>query len=330
MYPVRNNSFLELVTLSEPENEFDISQLDFSPLGVIVSKIDSQFFTDKIRLYSERENDENVFHYNYRMFNNMLEKAYKQTPYVVVPIDDISIQEDYSDLNWMLQLPYHILQVICPSRFYISSQHTFQVIGENKLHEQARVTEYLDKSFGSYPESKFHIDNIEAANELIALFQQMKNNKPFKVGLSIFLSSFDMSHYSMQFLNIIMAFESLIHGPQELSYRLKRGIAILCGGNTESCTNIFKNLSKSYNLRSKIAHGEEFDTNKINEYLPYLINLGASYLQELLWQRVDDKEMLNSKLTQLGYGQRNQIFEGYTQKILNQLNHNLIQSYKLS
>jgi hypothetical protein len=104
-----------------------------------------------------------------------------------------------------------------------------------------------------------------------------------------------------------MSLENLIYGPQELSYRLKRTTAILCGNTESDSSTIFKNLTKVYNLRSKIVHGENYTPQDIYSKIEYLQNLVSRTLIELLIHNITKNTDLDNLITSLGFGQRNKL-----------------------
>lgn len=309
MYKDFNSSTLKLPVLLEMDGEFDVSILDFSPLEVQLLRLGSQEFKEFIYNSSEIIDDNPLVDYNYRFFldierNLRFESSMK---YVVIPLNKLKKADNYDDLNYTLQLPYHVLQILSPSRMVILEQIEFEILENGKIIDSGSSRMYSVNTFEQYPQSKIAIHNIDHANKIINLFSKFKTSQPFKTSLESFLISFEMSYYSMQLVTLLISFESLINGDRELSYRLKRGITILCGKDIESCKNIFSNLGKCYALRSNIVHGEKYDPKLVHTYLPFLISLASRYLIELLSVAPISKEDLNKKFNEIGYGMQNSI-----------------------
>ena len=137
-----------------------------------------------------------------------------------------------------------------------------------------------------------------------------------------------------QYLSLIICLEVTVHGPGELTYRLKRNIALLCGNSTESCTRIYENIDQLYSLRSAITHGNIKPSLKnFEEYFEYLKTLVARLIRELVVHNVPTVEQLNKKLTALGYGQNKLISQNYSPSkypIIDnvKLSYTAIQKYK--
>ena len=101
--------------------------------------------------------------------------------------------------------------------------------------------------------------------------------------------------------------ESIINGSEELNYRLKRGVAILCGDNEFSSEIIYDNLKIIYSLRSKIIHGEKYKTEKVKNYLPHLKALVSRTIIELIIHDISNTNELNKIITKIGFGERYKI-----------------------
>lgn len=305
-----NSNYLKIPVFIEKEGLFDISSLNFVPLGLNLYRLESTEFKHYIEEASLATHEGNsLFDYNYRSFKRFTDdlQNHNSELFVAIPVDPVQKQVNYADINNMLQLPYHLMQIICPSRFGIKAQVEFEVHENGKIHDNGMTSIYTINTFEAYPIDKIKVDNINDANLIISRFRNYRNSQPFKSALESYITSFNMTYYSMQFLNLLMCFESLIVGPQELSYRLKRGVSVMCGVNLESCKKIFKNLGKCYDLRSKIVHGEEYNLADIHRYIPYLISLASRYLIEFVSNESISKTDLNNNLNVLGFGMRNEI-----------------------
>lgn len=312
MYRDYKSNKIKIPVLLEREGEFDLSKLDFKPIGVEVVEINSMEFVRFFIKHSKKNKKHDFFDYNTRSFRSILDKSYDGIPYVCIPDDKLEIQDNYDDLNYQLQLPYQILQILSPSRLFIKARVDFELIERNILHDQGSTTVYSDRSYAKYPVEKIKIRSLKQSNKLIASFQNRKEDPLLKNCLDHFMSNFDISHYTMQFLSLITSLESLVEGGTELSYRLKRLIAIISGDTPKTAQNIFKNLSSCYSLRSKFTHGEKYDISKFHKYLPYLIFLTSRTIIELLSHDTISRKDLNKKATQLGFGNQNELTKNYT------------------
>jgi len=68
--------------------------------------------------------------------------------------------------------------------------------------------------------------------------------------------SYQTSNLNLAFLVLMIALESLFNpGLGELKYRISRNLAVLLGNSKEESKNIFTEIGKLYEERSKIIHG---------------------------------------------------------------------------
>ena len=156
-----------------------------------------------------------------------------------------------------------------------------------------------------------HDKNLKEINRYIKkVFLDFYKFEYVRLAILHFITSFYASHAHFQYINLCMALETLVEGDVELSYRMKRGVAILVGDNEYSCQIIFKNSTHIYSLRSAIVHGENYDNNKLKEYLPYLKKLVARTILELLLHKLN-RGNLNEFLTKAGFGQRHLLSQKY-------------------
>ena len=106
--------------------------------------------------------------------------------------------------------------------------------------------------------------------------------------------------------------EALVEGPEQLSFRLRRNIALLNGETKDECIRIEKIVKEIYGIRSQLVHGSKrFEDAQAEKYLPYLRQLVASTIIELIQQKIPSLSDLNRKINESGFGQKGQLFEGY-------------------
>jgi len=173
---------------------------------------------------------------------------------------------------------------------------------------------------GEYPGELLYCDDdkLEEINEFISIhFERLKGDNFITLAIESYLTSYSASHFHFQYLTLCMALESVVDGSQELTYRLKRSIGLLCGDKIDSCKRIYNNINKLYKVRSKIIHGEKYDAPKILKYLSPLKSIVSRTIIELLVHNITDKKELNSKITELGYGGRDKISENWKKYELN-------------
>ena len=107
----------------------------------------------------------------------------------------------------------------------------------------------------------------------------------------------------------IIALESLYLGdPQELSYKLAMRTAYLLANTREARSEIFDNLKKAYNYRSKIIHGNDPPTReqlrelvpRVEEYLRQSLKKYLLLLNEGNTMRKIQQELLDGSILEGG------------------------------
>jgi len=113
--------------------------------------------------------------------------------------------------------------------------------------------------------------------------------------------SFNNQHLNLDFLCLMIAAEVLFNdGSYELKYRITRGMAILLGTNKTECHEIYSNMKKLYDKRSRLVH-----TGKASISLTDVILLRRylrNSIKELLRLRLSKTE-LSKRLMETGFGQ---------------------------
>lgn len=130
--------------------------------------------------------------------------------------------------------------------------------------------------------------------------------------LSMYSNSFKEISPTYQYISLIICLEVIVEGKEQLTYKLRRNTALLCGETIESCKRIYKNVDQLYKLRSAIVHGAIKPSYKnFKEYHAYLKKLVARLIRELIVHNIPTIEELNEKLTVLGYGQNEKLSKKY-------------------
>lgn len=216
---------------------------------------------------------------------------------------------------------FHLLKILFPSCLEIHTVITYN------FNLKLKFNSYYEANY-SYYQKEYYLDYDANKTEIINDFIKKYHKNIFEnilIGrMSInYMNAYEASHQHFSYLAFCIILESLIKGNSELIYRISRACSILCGNNSTDGNLILENIKKIYTLRSKIIHGEEFNDEKIQEYLYYIECLCSKIIIELMIHNCD-LDLLNQKFTELGFGQRNLIssvwFEfNYNQYIENKL-----------
>ena len=231
---------------------------------------------------------------------------------------DITIEDNENDIYNV----FHLLLIIFPSDLSI---YWIMKYKESEGNVQHSINKYFfpynnDNPLTSSEEYLDEInDFINIAFERLNYINKQHKNLYVKVTIGNYINSFNqLTLIEYRYLALCIALESIISGNNELTYRISRSAAILCGRDKEECETIFNNVKKIYKLRSKIVHGEKFDRSNLNNYFIMLRNLVSRVIIELLIHNIEENRELDDRITAIGYGNRNNISENWKEYILNQ------------
>ena len=229
--------------------------------------------------------------------------------YAIIPVD---VNKPLLEENW--HHFYQLILSIYPSDFRLNQVVHFQLSGAeyNLSHKSLyKFNSTGDKYFDNF----MYIHGSEykfVRRYLQTYFYSSYKLKYVKYILTVFTNSFLETSPVYQYLSLIICLEVTVDGIEQLSYKLKRNTALLCGNSIGSCEKIYENVNQLYKLRSAIVHGNISPSYKnFQEYHDYLKALVARLIRELVVHNISTVEVLNKKLTALGYGQNNLISDSY-------------------
>lgn len=289
---------------------FELNKFDFSFKDITIYDISSEEFENYIEKQQPDFKAQNL-----SFFNSIIESIHSEydKKYVIVknnPKENFKYSEIYN--------VWKILLIIFPSDLQIEYEVAFEY--EDDFFQRSYMSTNEKRYTGDYPGDLLISDDedVPEINEFISTYYENINDDNY-IGLAIesYLNSYTASHYHFQYLTLCMSLESIIYGDQELTYRLRRSIGLICGEKPYNCHRIYNNINKLYKIRSKIIHGEKFDVNKIIEYLESLRAIVSRVIIELIVHNVTKKEDLNNRITELGFGDREKISDNWKPYKLN-------------
>lgn len=229
--------------------------------------------------------------------------------YAVIPID-ISKPFNQDDIFHF----YQILLANFPSD--LSIVKTISLIPLGNRFQCGAVSQNPFKSSGEeYFENFLYIYKTEykfIRNFIKSHFAASNKLNYIKYIMSVYTNSFFEYNPIYQFISLMICLEVIVEGKEQLTYKIKRNVAILCGKNIESCRLIYKNIDQLYKLRSAIVHGEiKPSYENFKEYHQYLKKLVARLIRELIVHNISTVKELNERLTEIGYSQNHLISKGY-------------------
>lgn len=299
----KDNFSLDIPILSG--SEIKLTKFDFSFKKIRILDIQSKKFESYIRrMQPELEGRE------IPLIKHIAEDIYGKSDkkYAVVP-QNPEVQCNQQDLVNV----WRFLLIIYPSDLQI--QHVIHYYYNGKAFDNPSFSSYHRRRTGEYPGNLLNAEDLEISevNQFAKKYFDRLNLDNY-VGFAIekYITSFHASHYHYQYLDLCIALESIIVSHQvELSYRLKRTVAILCGKNLSRCDHIFKQLTQIYGFRSTIVHGGKFDDKDIEEYLEVLQAIVSRTLIELIIHNIATTGKLAEIITSLGFGDREKISTGW-------------------
>jgi hypothetical protein len=288
-------------------SNISLIKLDF--INAEITPLKSRYLKRKIKFW--QQDDQELYYYNHmieRGGNALIEEKIA-TRYAIIPID---LDKPFLEEDW--QHFHQMLLSIFPSDF--SLVEIIHLYRNEEGYSNFSKTEFTFMDSGSkYYENFLFIgkEEYKFVNQYLKnYFHSSKKLKYLKYILGVFANSFQEYNRIYQYLSLIICLEVIVDGKEQLTYRLKRNVALLCGEKIYSCKIIFDNIAKLYKLRSAIVHGSiNPDFNNFDQYLEYLQILVARLIRELVVHNIKTIEELNEKITTLGYGQNRLISNNY-------------------
>ena len=291
-------------------SQFDLSKFDFSFKNIYIYDIQSVDFERHIESLQP-----NLKQHNLKSFKKITEQIHSEFDkrYAIVnknPKADYNYQD-------ILNVLYFLL-IIFPCDLQI--EHTIHFHEENGCMQSSSMTSWHKRATIGNPEELLFAseEDIPEINEFAKIYFDRSNFKNYiAFAIENYLTSFTASHIHYQYLTLCIALESTLYGENELSYRLRRNVAILCGQDVSCCKRIYENIKSIYSLRSKIVHGEKYSIEKVQEYLKPLRAIVSRTIIELIIHNIPDAEKLNEVITPLAFGDRSKITKTWKSYKLN-------------
>lgn len=273
---------------------FDLRNFDFKFAGIDLLKLGSPQFLNYCKKHLKFIGDE---------YPGSLIKSYIRTmdkssedKFAIVAIDPVN-GYNYKEIYRVFEL----LLLAYPSDLQI--QYFIEYHDKNT----GSMMSYWHRRYtGEYPGKplfdKGDVTNVNGFFKRVFYVMDKRNFVSFMI--DNYISSFEVSHYHLQYINLCICLEAVNENPVELNYRLRRTVAILCAENAGTAELIFENLKLMYGLRSKIVHGGHYEISKVIEYLPFLKAVVSRTIIELLVHEIVTPAELDKKITKLGFGDR--------------------------
>ena len=250
--------------------------------------------------------------------------------YAIIPVDISKPFQEEDILHF-----YQLVLATFPSDLSIVKIITLTPSG-NKFECNSISDIPFESTGDEYGDNFLYIYKTEyrfLRNFIRTHFADSKKLSYTKYIMSVYSNSFSERNPIYQFISLMICLEVIVQGKEQLTYKIKRNVAILCGKNVESCRLIYKNIDQLYKLRSAIVHGEIKPSYKnFREYHEYLKKLVARLIRELIVHNIPTVDELNEKLNEIGYSQNhllssNYVYSKYPIIDTGQLSYKAIQKY---
>ncbi|MCH8555669.1 MAG: hypothetical protein LAT76_10955 [Schleiferiaceae bacterium] len=212
------------------------------------------------------------------------------------------------------------IKVIHPSELYIQNILSAQYFEEKGIYFSGWST-YNHYHWDKYKEPQDHYfvypeENIQETNEFLAFYKvNYKKHGYIQNAIRYYLDSFNVNSAEMSFICLCISLETIVPGNEQLSYRFRRNLAVLCAESYEGGKKIYKNANLLYSYRSKLVHSgmTSKDFAKFELFFEYAQILASRMIIEMMLHDIPSIKDLDKKLTEFGFGQGNSISERYKQ-----------------
>lgn len=160
----------------------------------------------------------------------------------------------------------------------------------------------------------YPVEFFQETNAFLAFYKENYQKRSYiQNAIRYYLDSYHVNSVEMSFICLCICLETIVPGKEQLTYRFKRNLAVLCSESYDKGIKIFKNASLLYNYRSKLVHSgmNRNDFKKFELFFEYAQILASRMIIEMLLHDIPSIDELDKKLTELGFGQGHKISETY-------------------
>lgn len=303
----------------------DLSKFNFSPWGIKCYHIESP----ALKKYVKKNSHKGSFENNWRViYESSKTNAFEadspfwdaKNLYVLVPNDlkKLPSKKEIFDCRLALLLLF-------PSEITVRTIHYFEIIDGPKIFCGGGAEGYDFAPFMKYDEPYEHYliippKRINEINRFLKIFHERAGKINYiQTALKFYSMAWSVENPELSFVSLCIALEGIVYGKEQVTYRFRRNIAVLCGENEFYSIEIYKNVNRLYEFRSKIVHSSvtSKDYKYFEEYYKYGIAVASRMIIEMILHNIPNLQNLDEKLTELGFGDRKIISKNYKPFILN-------------
>lgn len=294
----------------------DFNNLDLSPWGIKASLINSKAAKMMIMTNSLPKLADNIWKELVKISKNNYDGGVNpnwEFMNILWPLDfnNPPTERDYFEVIEAIKLIHpselHVDQIIC------STFSNGKIIGfefcERFFHFHWYKYDDPEQHYFIYPENY-----LKETNEFLKYYKEnYKKREYIANSIEYYQNSFKVNSMQMSFVCLCICLETIVPGNEQLSYRLRRNLAVLCSDSKQKGKKVYERVKKLYEIRSKLVHSglNSKEIIKLNLWFKYAQILASRMIIEMLLHDIPTINELDSKLTELGFGQRIQISENY-------------------
>ena len=294
----------------------DFSHLDLSPWGIKGGLIESSKTEEFIRSISLKD---------------QVDRIWEQIKEITQGADGGGrhVDWEYINLLWPVDLDnppkesdffeaIEAIRVAHPSELYIHNiidaeyfEGKVTSFGSWSTYRSYRWNKYqkLEDHYFNYPE-----EHLEETNNFLALYKKNYEKRDYiRNAIRYYSDSFRVNSPEMAFICLCICLETIVPGKEQLSYRFRRNLAVLCSESAEKGKRIFKKANQLYTYRSKLVHSgmSSKDFKRFDLFFEYAQILASRMIIEMLLHDIPKIEDLDKRITELGFGQCREVSEEY-------------------
>ena len=314
---VIKESFIHFATVGG--TYVDFVHIDLSPWGIMGGLVENSSTENFIRSISmEKHADENWKH-----------------------VKDVSQSADgmggpgkhgdwkYMNLLWPIDLKnppsesnyfeaIEAIRVIHPSELYIQNILYAQYFEEEGIYLNGWST-YNNYRWHKYEKPQNHYfyypeKYLSDTNKFLLYYKENYNKRDYiRNAIRYYSDAFQVNSLEMSFICLCICLETIVPGTEQLTYRFRRNLAVLCSESYEDGKRIYTKAQQLYNYRSKLVHSgmTSKDFRKFDLFFEYAQILASRMIIEMILHDIPSIKDLDKKLTELGFGQGNTISKNY-------------------
>jgi Apea-like HEPN len=142
------------------------------------------------------------------------------------------------------------------------------------------------------PNVEMTAESLSRANHVFERLVDSPNARSLKTAIRRYSDTLERSRLDDALIDCVVGLESILNQDStiDVTRRLRQRLALMIGMSVEDRVNVYDEVKKIYDARSKIAHGDE-----PKQPLPTLFDTAEQYLGRLLRRMLEDQSQVDLK-----------------------------------